>query len=578
MTAADSSRASVLRAALIGVPALASALAVGHLAGALIAPGASPYVAVANSVIDLSPPWLVEFAKEAFGTANKVVLFAGMAVVLLALAVFAGWLALRRLVLGLVVVGMLGVAGLAAVLTRPDVGPFAVLAPLVSVLAGSIVFAWLHARATAGEPVAGPDEGASAGRAPGAPVLRDAGAEPVTRPRHEVGAEEAEAAQQASDEPDAGGARQPEQPAAEPGKVTAGQPQRSDSGVDRRRLLVGSAGALVGAGLVGAAGQWLAGPDAEASRRAVAPFVGIKRPPAPPGGADFASWGTPAFITPNENFYTVHTAFVLPRLRAEDWRLRIHGMVDRPVTLTYQQLRSRPLVERTITMACVSNPVGGDLVSTANFIGVDLAELLTEVGVQAGAEQLFSTSEDGFTAGTPIDAVLEPGRAMLAIGMNGEPLPVAHGFPVRMVVAGLYGFVSATKWLVDLEVTTWRARTPYWVPRGWAREGPVKTQSRIDKVTADGGSVRVAGTAWAPHIGIDKVEVQIDDGPWQAAELATEVSKDTWRMWRLSARVDPGEHTVRCRATDRSGYTQTSKVAPPAPDGTTGWHEVSFSA
>jgi len=521
MTTAAKPRSPVVRAALIGIPALAAALAAGHFTAAFVAPGASPYLAVANSVIDLSPAWLVEFAKNTFWTADKVVLFAGIALVLIGLAVFAGWLARNRLGPGQMVIGVLGVVGLAAALSRPDVGPLAVLPPVVSVLVGGIVFAWLHSRAAA--------------------------AQAAQPPREEAQEEPAEL-----------------EPAPE-------------SGVGRRSLLVGSAGALVGAGLTGAAGQWLAGPDAEASRRAVAMFTGVKRAPKPPSGADFADWGTPTIITPNKDFYTIHTAFVPPRLRAEDWQLRIHGMVDRPLTLTYDQLRKRPLVERTMTMACVSNPVGGDLISTANFIGVDLAELLAEVGIHQGAEQLFSTSHDGFTAGTPIEVVQEPERAMLAIGMNGEPLPIEHGFPVRMVVAGLYGFVSATKWLVDLEVTTWQARTPYWVPRGWSRKGPVKTHSRVDNVTVDGSKARVAGTAWAPYTGIDKVEVQIDDGPWQQAELAAEVNKNTWRMWRLETKVGPGRHKVRCRATDRSGYTQTSEVAPVAPDGATGWHEVEFS-
>lgn len=344
---------------------------------------------------------------------------------------------------------------------------------------------------------------------------------------------------------------------------------------------MGSAGALVGAGVLGGIGQWLAGPDVEASRRAIGPFRLAKRAPKIPAGADFAKAGTPTIITSNEDFYTIHTAFVVPRLRAEDWQLRIHGMVDNPMTLTYDDLRARPLVERTLTLACVSNPVGGDLISTANFVGVDLAEVLAEAGIRRGAEQLFSTSHDGFTAGTPIDVVTERDRgSMLAIGMNGVPLPVEHGFPVRMVVPGLYGFVSATKWLVDLEVTTWKARTPYWLPRGWAREAPVKTHSRIDTPRGEvkAGKVTVAGTAWAPHTGIEAVEVRVGEGDWQPAQLATEVSKDTWRMWRATVDLPSGTHRIACRATDRSGYTQTGEEAPVAPNGATGWHSIEVTA
>jgi DMSO/TMAO reductase YedYZ molybdopterin-dependent catalytic subunit len=537
--AADAPRLAFWRAAPVGVLALAAALGAGHLVAAFVGPTASPLLAVGNSVIDLSPEWLVQFAKDAFGTANKLVLFVGMAVVLLGVAVLAGWLSRRRLLPGLIVVVVLGVVGIAAVLTRPDLGMLGALAPVASLLVGSTAFGWLHGRAMAAELEVG--EGS------------DDGNVQLTQP---------EGATRATPMVDS---------------------RDGNGGLARRRLLVGGAGVLVGAGVAGGVGQWLAGPDVEASRRAVAGFGALQRARAIPRGADFARAGTPTLITSNEDFYTIHTAFSVPRLRAEDWQLRIHGMVDRPFTLTYAELRERPLVERTLTLACVSNPVGGDLISTANFVGVDLPELLAEVGIRDGAEQLFSTSHDGFTAGTPIDVVQETDRgSMLAIGMNGVPLPVNHGFPVRMIVPGLYGFVSATKWLVDLEVTTWKARTPYWLPRGWAREAPVKTQSRIDApddgATVRPGKVTVAGTAWAPHIGIDVVEVRVDEGPWQRAELATEVSTDTWRMWRAEVDVPAGEHRISCRATDRTGHTQTADVAAVAPDGATGWHSVAITA
>ena len=262
--------------------------------------------------------------------------------------------------------------------------------------------------------------------------------------------------------------------------------------------------------------------------------------------------------------------------------MRIHGMVNRELTLRYADLLARPLVERTVTLTCVSNIVGGGLVSTARFVGVDLRPLLLEAGIQPGAEQLFSTSRDGWTAGTPVDVVMEPNRgAMLALGMNGEPLPWEHGFPVRMVVPGLYGYVSATKWLSDLEVTTFNAQQPYWRKRGWSQFGPIKTESRIDKpMDLDrlrAGRITVAGIAWAQHRGISKVEVRIDGGPWQPAQLSREVNTDTWRMWRAFPTVGPGDHIVESRATDSSGTPQTAAEAATVPDGASGYPRNNFS-
>lgn len=510
----DTPRLPLGTAVLVVVLALFAALTAGHFVAAFVGPGASPFVAVGNSVIDLSPSWLVEFGKDVFGTKNKLVLLLGIGLALVLLAVAAGAVSRRRAAPGVGLIIALGAVGLAAVVTRPELGQLAAAAPIVSFLVGIAVFPWLHrlARET---------------------------------------------------------------------RETADKAHASPTDASRRRFLGSSLGVAAGAGVAGFTGQAFAGPDIQASRADIAPFNPATKAPPLPAGADFVANGTPTLITPNRNFYTIHTALVVPRVPVDGWTLRIHGMVDRPLTLTYDDLRQRPLVERTLTLACVSNPVGGTLISTANFIGVDLRDLLKEAGVKPGAEQLYSTSHDGFTAGTPVDAVMEPDRrAMLALGMNGEPLPVSHGFPVRMVVPGLYGFVSATKWLVDLELTTWDAKQGYWQPRGWAREAPVKTQSRIDGPVGDitAGDVVVAGTAWAPHVGIDAVEVRVDDGPWQQAELSTEVDVDTWRMWRATVRMTPGENVVTCRATDRTGATQPEVETPVAPDGATGWHSVPFTA
>jgi DMSO/TMAO reductase YedYZ molybdopterin-dependent catalytic subunit len=277
----------------------------------------------------------------------------------------------------------------------------------------------------------------------------------------------------------------------------------------------------------------------------------------------------------------VDVNLTLPQLRAEDWRLRIHGMVNREITLTFSDLMSRALIERPLTMTCVSNEVGGPYISTANFTGVLLADILAEAGVQRAAEQAFSTSVDGWTCGTPTAALTDAGRnAMLVIAMNGEPLPVEHGFPVRLVVPGLYGFVSGTKWITDLELTTFAARQAYWLQRGWGQRAPIKTMSRIDspgpfeRVSPD---TTITGVAWAQTRGIERVEVRLDHGRWQPAELSTEVSVDTWRMFRLRGRWTPGAHVAEVRATDKTGYTQTPDRAAPIPDGATGWHSVEFT-
>ncbi|KAA9165015.1 molybdopterin-dependent oxidoreductase [Amycolatopsis acidicola] len=356
-----------------------------------------------------------------------------------------------------------------------------------------------------------------------------------------------------------------------------GATERGLSG-SRRSFLI----TVVGAGVLGAIGQGLGTrKDASGSRAAVGPLVPAQPAPEVPVDADFARFGTPSFITANNDFYRIDTALVVPQVRTEDWSLRIHGMVDKEITFSYEDIRSRPLVERIITLCCVSNPVGGEYISTARFIGVDLAELLDEAGVRQGAEQLFSTSSDGFSAGTPVSTVMEKGRgAMLAIGMNGEPLPIEHGFPARLVVPGLYGYVSATKWVTDLELTTWDAKQAYWLQRGWSAQGPIKTESRIDSAngTVVPGKVRVAGIAWAQHTGIEKVEVRVDQGPWQETLLSAEVNTDSWRMWWAQLDAAKGSHTVTVRATDKSGYTQTEEIADVVPDGATGWQTITFSA
>jgi DMSO/TMAO reductase YedYZ molybdopterin-dependent catalytic subunit len=317
---------------------------------------------------------------------------------------------------------------------------------------------------------------------------------------------------------------------------------------------------------------------AAASRAAVVlPRARSPLPPLPTG-VDLGIDGATPFVTPNDRFYRIDTALVVPQVLAEDWELRVHGLVERELRLSFAELLARPLVDADITLSCVSNEVGGDLVGNARWRGVRLAQLLEESGVREDATQVVGRSADGFTNGFPLEVVDDGRDALVAVGMNGEPLPIDHGFPVRLVVPGLYGYVSATKWLVEIELTTLDAFDGYWVRRGWAKEAPVKTQSRID-VPKDGarlapGRRAVAGVAWAPVRGVDRVEVQVDDGPWHETRLADAPGRATWRQWVHHWEATPGRHQLRVRATDGDGRTQTSERVPPIPDGATGWHSV----
>jgi hypothetical protein len=252
--------------------------------------------------------------------------------------------------------------------------------------------------------------------------------------------------------------------------------------------------------------------------------------------------------------------------------------VRNPFTVSYADLLAMPMIERYITLACVSNDVGGGLIGNARWLGVPLKGLLERAGPLPGADQVVGRSADGFTVGTPTEVLMDGRDALVAVGMNGEPLPIEHGFPVRLVVPGLYGYVSATKWLTELELTSFHDFSAYWVPRGWAAQAPIKTESRIDTPRdgsrPKGGQVTVAGVAWAQHRGISKVEVQVDDGPWQPATLGPVPSVDTWRQWSFAWTASKGKHRLTVRATDNSGALQIQDQAPPAPDGATGWHSI----
>ncbi len=343
----------------------------------------------------------------------------------------------------------------------------------------------------------------------------------------------------------------------------------------RSALVVGSVAVLSIAGRVAGGGRR----HVEQARRLLRLPV---RPGGVPAGASMGVSGIEPWRTPNQDFYIIHTSLAPPAISPPDWGLRIHGMVEKELRFTYQDLVDRELTEAWVTLACVSNEVGGDLVGNAWWSGVLVRELLAEAGVQPGADAVKQTSQDGWTCGTPLSALTDQRNAMLAVAMNGEPLPLEHGFPVRMVVPGLYGYVSATKWLVDLEVTAFDRFSAFWTERGWSEKGPVKTQSRIDVPTngagVRGGSVRVGGSAWAQHTGIEKVEYQLDGATWRSADLGRVPGADTWVQWSATVEAPPGDHRLVVRATDRSGYTQTAVRTDVVPDGASGWHSVRFTA
>jgi DMSO/TMAO reductase YedYZ molybdopterin-dependent catalytic subunit len=351
-------------------------------------------------------------------------------------------------------------------------------------------------------------------------------------------------------------------------------------GADRRRFLLAGSTAAVVAATGAAVGRALQGRvDASASRAAVrlpepTGTTTTSTPAVPATGFDIPGLST--FVTPNDEFYRIDTALIVPQVDTDGWTLTVDGMVEEPLRFTFEELLDRPLVEREVTLACVSNEVGGNLVGNARWLGVPLTELLAEARPKARADQVVGRSVDGFTAGFPLADALDGRTALVAVGMNGEPLPLRHGFPARLVISGLYGYVSATKWLERIELTRFDAYTPYWIERGWSVDGPVKVSARIDRPLRGltPGTLTVAGVAWATNRGIGKVEVRADDGPWHEATLSAVSGVDTWRQWRWDWRASPGNHVLQVRATTADGERQTEEQQPSFPDGATGWHTV----
>ncbi|SCG53007.1 molybdopterin-dependent oxidoreductase [Micromonospora coxensis] len=570
-----------------GLLAAAAGVALAELLATAVRPQAAPIVAVGAAVVDGAPTPVKEFAVRTFGTYDKPLLIGGIGLALALLAAATGVLSRRRPLLGLLGPAVLGAAGALAALTRPDARPVDALPALAGAAAAAVLLRVVPlpgigrsprtgtAVRTPAPPAAGTPEGASpplpAGSSASEPQPEGT---PVPVP---LPAGSSASAQLSSGAPVPAGSpvstRLPAgSSASDPGGVAGpGGPTRRD--VVRNGVAVAAGTVLAGSGAVLLRREGAV--DAARSRAAVRLPAPVSRAtPLPPGTA-------PGFHTRNADFYRVDTALTVPRLDADAWRLRLHGMVDRPVELDFAALLDRGLVERDITLSCVSSEVGGPYVGTARWLGAPLAPLLREAGVRAGADQLVARSQEGMTIGTPLDTLLDGRDAMLAVGMNGEPLPFTHGFPVRMLTPGVYGYAGSCKWVVELEVSTFDAFDAYWVRRGWARRAPVKTASRIDRPTPfarlDAGRVVVAGVAWAQHRGIAAVEVSVDGGDWRPAELLPTASTDTWVQWRYAWPATPGGHSLRVRATDGTGAVQPEQRRPPFPDGATGWHTVSVT-
>ena len=534
-------------AALAGLLAAAVALGVGELVAGLVGPASSPVVAVGNAAITLTPESLKSFAIEQFGEDDKIVLIGGVLVVIALYALAVGLVSLRSRLVGFLGIALFGVIGVIAAVTRPAGGLLDGLPSLVGALVGVVALGALvspllaSARSSAPAPVARVEGG-------GSTASRQHADEAIVDRLREV----------------------------------LGSGDRKGFALDRRRFFLTS-GVAVGAAVVtGGGGRLLQRRfDVAGARSDLSLPSPSSAAPALPAGADLATSTpdlTPLF-TANSDFYRVDTAITVPQISPSEYSLTLSGMFDSPRSFTLQELFDRDdLIERDITLTCVSNEVGGKLASTARWIGVPLGDFLRENGVQASSNQLVCRSSDGMTIGTPTESALDVEDAMLAIGMNGEPLLVDHGFPVRMLIPGLYGYVSACKWLTEIQATTYDAVDAYWTERDWATDAPIKVFSRIDTPAAlrniPAGTTPVAGVAWAQGRGIAKVEVKVDDADWVEAQLSPEVNADLWRQWVLPVDLAAGQHQFTVRATDTTGETQTEERVAPFPNGATGLHSI----
>ncbi len=528
--------------AVSGLVAAVVALGTAELAAGLRSQWRSPVLDVGDRVIDNVPPAVKNFAIEQFGTNDKLALLIGIGAVVAMYAAVVGVVTfLRSVWVAPAGIALFGIVGALASQSRRGGAPASAVVPTVvgaGAGVGALLIAWWCLR---GPAVSG---------------------EPPSRPANDAAVTGDEAVD--------------------------GQSRWIPTPVATRRQLLARSGLVLGmlavaGGTAGAVGRTIRTRFSAAESRANVslPPAAVPRPPIP-ATVDVGVPGVAPFVTPNDDFYRIDTALTVPQLRTEDYELRVTGMVDRELRLSFDDLLRRTVVEEDITLTCVSNTVGGELVGNARWLGIRLDELLTEAGVQPDADQVVGRSVDGFTCGFPLDAATDGRNAIVAFGMNGEPLPLEHGFPARLVVPGLYGYTSATKWLVEIELTRFDAFDQYWVPRGYADRAPIKLMSRIDSVDGLGtltldrdGVAAVGGVAWAQTRGIRSVEVQLDDGPWEPAELGAALNDDTWRQWAY--RWTPpatGRTTIRCRAIDADGVIQTGERSEPLPDGASGHHQI----
>jgi DMSO/TMAO reductase YedYZ molybdopterin-dependent catalytic subunit len=516
---------------LAGLLAAAVALGVAELVAGLVGPASSPVVAVGDTVITLVPEPVKQFAISTFGENDKIALVAGTLVVVALYALLIGLLSLRSRRLGAAGIALFGVLGALAAATRPAGGPLDALPSVVGAAAGIATLLLL--------------------------------VDPLTVP--------VAVAPRAADDAVVDRLR---------GALSMAD--RKSSGMDRRRFVLTGGVALGAAAVTGGGGRLLQRRFDVSNARGELTLPTPSSPaPALPAGADLAEQveGLTPLFTANRDFYRVDTAITVPQIRPADYRLELRGMFDSPRSYTLADLFGRDdVIERDITLTCVSNEVGGRLAGTARWIGVPLGDLLRENGVSDRSDQLVCRSVDGMTIGAPTRSALEVEDAMLAFGMNGEPLPVEHGFPVRMLIPGLYGYVSACKWLTSIEATTYDAFDAYWVERDWAAEGPIKLASRIDTPAPlrqfPAGRRAIAGVAWAQTRGIRRVEVRVDDGEWQEARLAPAVDADLWRQWQLPVDFAPGSYQLTVRATAADGEVQPEERARPFPNGASGLHSI----
>lgn len=538
---------------LLGVAATLILFGPADLLARLIGPNSAPLLALGQAIIPLTPTSIIKPVIAIFGDNDKLVLVATVGLGALVLGGLIGWLGSTRPRAALIAFAIAGLVPAVVVLTAPGASVLDVVPTLLSLGVGIVVLGLglRMAARTPAEAVAPP-----AADADQAPVASDAAPSP---------------------------AEADEAPASPSTRLLARGSDRARPTSRRRFFALTGTAAVIGA--IGVAtGQSLITLTREVGAAAatlVLPRAARRAQPIP-ADADLGVKGVEPFITDQKDFYRIDTVLAPPTIDPSTWSLRIHGMVDNEVTITMDELLALPLEEQHTTLTCVSNPVGGDLVGTATWLGYPVRELLRRAGPKPGADMVLSKSDDGFSASTPLEAMLDDRDALLAVGMNGQPLTPVHGFPARLVVAGLYGFVSATKWVTELEVTRFDRAEAYWTQRGWDAKAPILVASRIDVprplARIPAGTVVAGGSAWAQTRGIERVEVRLDDGEWTQADLGAEVNADTWRQWRAEfPDVGEGLHAITVRAVDGEGTVQTAERRESIPNSATGHHRIQFT-